>query len=93
MVIASSSTALPTSEFQSSAAHAPSRVVLGHPFHPPHLMPLVEVGGGKQTEDWAVDRAFDFYSSLPGKQPVRLKSELPGHLANRLQAREASRMH
>lgn len=84
VVISSSSTALPTSEFQGGAAH-PERVVLGHPFNPPHLMPLVEVGGGKKTAVWAVDRAMAFYEGL-GKSPVRLRAEIPGHLANRLQA-------
>jgi 3-hydroxyacyl-CoA dehydrogenase len=83
IVISSSSTALPTSEFQGGAAH-PERVVLGHPFNPPHLMPLVEVGGGKQTETWAVDRAMAFYEAT-GKTPVRLRAEILGHLANRLQ--------
>ena len=84
IVISSSSTALPTSEFQGGAKH-PERVVLGHPFNPPHLMPLVEVGGGKKTAPWAVDRAMDFYQKI-GKSPVRLRAEIPGHLANRLQA-------
>lgn len=83
VVISSSSTALPASEFQGGAAH-PERVVLGHPFNPPHLMPLVEVGGGKQTETWAVDRAMAFYEAT-GKSPVRLRAEIPGHLVNRLQ--------
>lgn len=83
-VISSSSTALPVSEFQGGAAH-PERVVLGHPFNPPHLMPLVEVGGGKKTAEWAVDRAMAFYEAT-GKMPVRLRAEIPGHLANRLQA-------
>ena len=85
IVIASSSTAIPTSEFQATAVSAPGRICLGHPFNPPHLMPLVEVGGGKLTEDWAVDWAMRFYKSA-GKSPVRLRSELPGHLANRPQA-------
>ena len=84
IVISSSSPALPTSAFQGVATH-PARVVLGHPFNPPHLMPLVEVGGGKKTADWAVDRAMAFYESI-GKSPVRLRAEIPGHLANRLQA-------
>ena len=84
VVISSSSTALPVSEFQGGAAQ-PERVVLGHPFNPPHLMPLVEVGGGKQTAEWAVDRAMAFYEAV-GKSPVRLRAEIPGHLANRLQA-------
>lgn len=84
IVISSSSTALPASEYQGAAAH-PERILLGHPFNPPHLMPLVEVGGGKLTADWAVDRAMDFYTAA-GKAPVRLRAEIPGHLANRLQA-------
>ena len=84
IVISSSSTALPVSEFQGAAAH-PERVVLGHPFNPPHLMPLVEVGGGEKTAEWAVDRAMAFYEAT-GKMPVRLRAEIPGHLANRLQA-------
>ena len=84
VVVASSSTALPVSEFQGGAAN-PGRIVLGHPFNPPHLMPLVEVGGGRLSEAWAVDRAMDFYTAA-GKAPVRLRAEIPGHLANRLQA-------
>ena len=84
IVISSSSTALPASEYQGKAAH-PERIVLGHPFNPPHLMPLVEVGGGRLTADWAVDRAMAFYEAA-GKSPVRLRAEIPGHLANRLQA-------
>jgi carnitine 3-dehydrogenase len=84
VVISSSSTALPVSEFQHKAAN-PGRIVLGHPFNPPHLMPVVEVGGGKLTETWAVDRAMEFYEAV-GKTPIRLRAEIPGHLVNRLQA-------
>jgi carnitine 3-dehydrogenase len=84
VVISSSSTALPVSEYQHKAAH-PGRIVLGHPFNPPHLMPVVEVGGGKLTETWAVDQAMEFYEAV-GKTPIRLKVEIPGHLVNRLQA-------
>ncbi len=84
VVISSSSTALPVSEYQHKAAY-PGRIVLGHPFNPPHLMPVVEVGGGKQTETWAVDQAMEFYAAV-GKTPIRLKAEIPGHLVNRLQA-------
>lgn len=84
VVISSSSTAIPVSEYQHLAAH-PGRIVLGHPFNPPHLMPVVEVGGGKQTETWAVDRAMEFYDAI-GKTPIRLRAEIPGHLVNRLQA-------
>ena len=84
VVISSSSTALPVSEFQHLAAN-PGRIVLGHPFNPPHLMPVVEVGGGKLTDDTAVDRAMAFYEAV-GKTPIRLRAEIPGHLVNRLQA-------
>ncbi|MBT5358412.1 MAG: hypothetical protein HOL07_08675 [Rhodospirillaceae bacterium] len=84
VVISSSSTALPVSEYQHLAAH-PGRIVLGHPFNPPHLMPVVEVGGGKLTETWAVDQAMAFYDAI-GKTPIRLRAEIPGHLVNRLQA-------
>lgn len=84
VVISSSTTALPVSEFQGAAAH-PERITLGHPFNPPHLMPLVEVGGGARTADWAVDTAMAFYEAV-GKLPVRLRAEVPGHLVNRLQA-------
>ena len=83
VVISSSSTALPVSEFQHKAAN-PGRIVLGHPFNPPHLMPVVEVGGGKQTKAWAVDAAMAFYEAV-GKTPIRLRAEIPGHLVNRLQ--------
>jgi carnitine 3-dehydrogenase len=48
-------------------------------------MPVVEVGGGKQTETWAVDQAMAFYDAI-GKTPIRLRAEIPGHLVNRLQA-------
>lgn len=84
VVISSSSTALMVSDFQHKAAN-PGRIVLGHPFNPPHLMPVVEVGGGKQTDTWAVDAAMAFYEAT-GKTPIRLRAEIPGHLVNRLQA-------
>lgn len=84
VVIASSSSAISVSVMQSACAR-PGRVVLGHPFNPPHLVPLVEIVGGKATEDWALDVAEAFYVSL-GKKPVRLRKEIYGHIANRLQA-------
>jgi carnitine 3-dehydrogenase len=83
-IIASSSSALTVTEMQRECRH-PERVVLGHPFNPPHLMPLVEVAGGERTSEEFVVRAIDFYASL-GKTPVRLQKEVPGHIANRLQA-------
>ena len=62
-----------------------SRVVLGHPFNPPHLMPLVEVVGGRLTSEDAVKQALAFYGSI-GKKPIHIRREVKGHLANRLQA-------
>jgi 3-hydroxyacyl-CoA dehydrogenase len=59
--------------------------VIGHPFNPPHVIPLVEVVGGKDTAAETIDDAMAFYASI-GKRPIRLHKELPGHVANRLQA-------
>ena len=59
--------------------------MIGHPFNPPHLIPLVEVVPHPGTAESAVQRAMDFYKSL-GKSPVLIKKETPGFLANRLQA-------
>ncbi len=84
VVIASSSSAIAVSVMQ-SACIRPERVVLGHPFNPPHLVPLVELVGGRATADWALDVAEAFYLSL-GKKPIRLRKEIFGHVANRLQA-------
>jgi 3-hydroxyacyl-CoA dehydrogenase len=85
VVLASSSSFLPMSEVQTACARHPERVVLGHPFNPPHLIPLVEVVGGRATSEDAIARAMDFYAAL-GKKPIRLKKEVRGHIANRLQA-------
>jgi carnitine 3-dehydrogenase len=60
-------------------------VLVGHPFNPPHVLPLVEVVPGERTGEAAVEQAMAFYTSL-GKKPIRLRHELPGHVANRLQA-------
>ncbi len=84
-LLASSTSTIMVSEFQDACAHHPGRVVLGHPFNPPHLIPLVEVGGGRLTSPAAVQRALGFYRGL-GKQPIELKQEIRGHVANRLQA-------
>jgi carnitine 3-dehydrogenase len=84
VVIASSSSAIMVSVMQ-SACIRPGRVVLGHPFNPPHLVPLVELVGGAATEDWALDVAEAFYLDI-GKKPIRLTKEVFGHVANRLQA-------
>ncbi|MCE0732437.1 3-hydroxyacyl-CoA dehydrogenase NAD-binding domain-containing protein [Halomonas sp. G15] len=83
-ILASSSSGLPMSEIQSSCRH-PERVVLGHPFNPAHLIPLVEVVGGASTSDAAVADAVAFYAAI-GKRPIRLRKEIKGHVADRLQA-------
>lgn len=83
-LIASSSSGIPVSAFQEAARH-PERVLLGHPFNPPHLIPLVEVVGGKATSSEALDRAMAFYAAI-GKKPIMIQKEVKGHIANRLQA-------
>ena len=81
-VIASSTTSLKASDMQAGCRH-PERVLVGHPFNPPHLLPLVEVVAGCQTDEAAVDWAMDFYRAV-GKVPVRVRKEVTGHVANRL---------
>src|SRR5215469_1066503 len=83
-LLASSSSGITPSVIQSQCKH-PERVVIGHPFNPPHIIPLVEVVGGSKTSPDAIQRAIRFYASI-GKRPIHLKKELPGHVANRFQA-------
>jgi len=83
-IIASSSSGLTMSVMQSACKH-PERCVIGHPFNPPHMIPLVEVVGGEKTSPDAVRRAIEFYASI-GKKPIHLRKEVVGHVANRLQA-------
>jgi len=83
LIASSSSTLLPTA--MQARCRNPERLVLGHPFNPPHLIPLVEVAGGAQTSPEAIERAMSFYASI-GKHPIRLNKEIPGHVSNRLQA-------
>jgi 3-hydroxyacyl-CoA dehydrogenase len=85
VIIASSSSGLTMSEIQSDCPLHPERCVIGHPFNPPHLIPLVEIVGGAKTSEETIRRATEFYTSI-GKQTVRLNKEVPGHVANRLQA-------
>lgn len=85
VIVASSSSGLTMSEIQAACPSHPDRCVIGHPFNPPHLVPLVEVVGGAKTSEATIQRAIDFYAGL-GKQAVRLRKEVPGHVANRLQA-------
>ena len=84
VIIASSSSGIKMSDIQSGAALHPERCVIGHPFNPPHLIPLVEVVGGTKTSEQTIQRAIAFYK-LIGKKAVRLNKEMPGHVANRLQ--------
>lgn len=83
-IIASSSSGITPSVMQTNCKH-PERVLVGHPFNPPHIIPLVEVVGGTKTSPEAIRRALGFYESI-GKKAIRLNKELPGHVANRLQA-------
>jgi 3-hydroxyacyl-CoA dehydrogenase len=83
-LLASSSSGITPSVIQSQCKH-PERVVIGHPFNPPHIIPLVEVVGGSKTSPDAIEQAISFYA-LIGKKPIHLKKELPGHVANRFQA-------
>ncbi|MFC1591573.1 3-hydroxyacyl-CoA dehydrogenase NAD-binding domain-containing protein [Thermodesulfobacteriota bacterium] len=83
-IFASSSSGLLVSEMQKDMKH-PERVLIAHPFNPPHLIPLVELVPGNKTSPDLVKTMSDFYQKL-GKTPVTLKKEVPGHIANRLQA-------
>ncbi len=82
VIVSSSATALIPSDIQAGARH-PERLLVGHPFNPPHLIPLVEVSGGAQTAPEVLDWAMGFYRAI-GKAPVRMKREAYGHIANRL---------
>jgi carnitine 3-dehydrogenase len=84
VVIATSSSGILISEVQTACAR-PERVLVGHPFNPPHLIPLVEIVGGKATSAAAIETAMEFYAAV-GKRPIHLKKEVKGHVANRLQA-------
>ena len=83
VVIASSTSGFAMTVLQADCAH-PQRCVVGHPFNPPYLIPLVEVVGGERTDPAAVDWLAAFYAAM-GKRPLRLSRELPGFVGNRLQ--------
>ncbi|MGY4902131.1 3-hydroxyacyl-CoA dehydrogenase NAD-binding domain-containing protein [Streptomyces sp. 900116325] len=83
-IIASSSSGITMSVIQAECRR-PERTVIGHPFNPPHIVPLVEVVGGTRTAPETVREAMSFYAAI-GKKPIHLKKELPGHVANRIQA-------
>ncbi|OZM79593.1 3-hydroxyacyl-CoA dehydrogenase NAD-binding domain-containing protein [Pseudonocardia sp. MH-G8] len=83
VVVASSTSGYPMTDMATDATD-PSRLVVGHPFNPPYLIPLVEVVGGEQTAAWATARAAAFYRHI-GKSVIEMDQELPGFIANRLQ--------
>jgi 3-hydroxyacyl-CoA dehydrogenase len=85
VIVASSSSGLKMSDIQLGAKSHPERCVIAHPFNPPHLIPLVEIVGGAKTSGATIQRAAEFYTSI-GQRTVRLNKEMPGHVANRLQA-------
>jgi len=82
--IATSSSGLLISRVSAKCKH-PQRCVIGHPFNPPHLIPLVEVVGGARTSPEVISTAMNFYREI-GKRPIHIKKEVRGHVANRLQA-------
>src|ERR1700741_5094584 len=92
VIIASSSSGLTMSEIQKGAAAHPERCVIAHPFNPPHLIPLVEIVGGAKTSETTIQRATEFYTSI-GQRTVRVNKEMPGHVANRLQAAVAREVY
>jgi len=85
VIVASSSSGLTMSEIQSGCGSHPERCVIGHPFNPPHLVPLVEIVGGAKTSEETIQRVSAFYTAM-GKRTIRLHKEVPGHVANRLQS-------
>ncbi|WP_298397594.1 3-hydroxyacyl-CoA dehydrogenase NAD-binding domain-containing protein [Sphingobium sp.] len=82
-LIASSSSALMMSDIQQNCTRHPERCVIAHPFNPPHILPLVEIVGGRATSAQALDAAQSFFESL-GKKCIRLNKEIRGHVANRI---------
>ncbi|MHC8949447.1 3-hydroxyacyl-CoA dehydrogenase family protein [Sphingobacterium hungaricum] len=85
VVVASSTSGIPMSNIQEALTVNPQRFVIAHPFNPPHIMPLVEVVRGNKTDEKYLDQTQAFFDKL-GKKTVRLKKELPGHVANRIAA-------
>lgn len=83
-LLLSSSSSIPASAQNADMAE-PGRLIIGHPFNPPHLMPLVEVVPTDKTPADLVERAIAFYRGL-GKVALELRKEIPGFVANRLQA-------
>ena len=83
VVIASSTSGLMPTDLQRDM-EAPERLLVGHPFNPVYLLPLVELVGGSKTSTAALDAASRFYTRI-GMHPLRVRREVPGHLTDRLQ--------
>jgi carnitine 3-dehydrogenase len=82
-IIASSTSGFLPTRLQSECQR-PERVVVGHPFNPVYLLPLVEVVGGERTSSEAIQKAMDFYRAI-GMRPLHVRKEIEGHLSDRLQ--------
>jgi carnitine 3-dehydrogenase len=83
VIIASSSSGFLPTRLQSECRH-PERVLIGHPFNPVYLLPLVETVPGEKTSKNAMDRAGQYFESI-GMQVLRLKREIDGYICDRLQ--------
>lgn len=83
VVVASSSSGFLATSLRSDCVHG-ERILIGHPFNPPYLIPLVEVVGGEGAAGEAIDAAVNFYRQI-GSKPIVLKNEIPGYIGNRLQ--------
>lgn len=80
-IIASSTSKQLPSDLQANAKH-PERILVGHPYHPSYLLPLVELCGGKETSETCISQSVEFYESI-GKMPLICRKEVSGYLVNR----------
>ena len=83
VIIASSSSGLLPTQIQAGTVH-PERIVIGHPFNPVYILPLVEVVRGKDTSSATAKRAAEFYAQI-GMYPLMVKKEVDGYISDRLQ--------
>ena len=83
VIVASSSSGLLPTRIQVDSRH-PERVLIGHPFNPVYILPLVEVVGGELTNPDCIENARDFYRSL-GMHPLHVRTEIEGYISDRLQ--------
>jgi carnitine 3-dehydrogenase len=82
VLIGSSTSGLLPSEFYAKARN-PKRCLVGHPFNPVYLLPLVEVVGGEKTSPEAIEAAIGIYKAM-GMKPLHVRKEVPGFIADRL---------